>query len=301
MSPASTPSPPSDSSPVGFEPETLDGTANNDLVYYGPNAGWQLIDLRELWRFRELALVFAARDLKVRYRQAVVGIAWAVIQPLLTMVVFQVLFQLLKSTPTSEGVPVAVSMICGLIAWQLFASSLRDGTQSLVVNRQLVTKVYFPRMLLPLSTVLCAVVDLLIGFVVLAGVMAWYGVAPSANVWALPAFVALAVLLSFGAAVWLAALNALYRDIGYVVPFFLQLGFFLSPVVYETDVVIPRDWWGYGLNPMVVVIEGFRWSILGSEMPSPLMLGLSTLVACALLLSGLSYFHRAEQWIADRV
>ena len=171
----------------------------------------------------------------------------------------------------------------------------------MVLNRQLVTKVYFPRMLLPLSTVLCAIVDLLIGFVVLAGVMAWYGVAPSVQIWALPGFLLLAVLLSFGAAVWLAALNALYRDIGYVVPFVIQLGFFLSPVVYETGAIIPRNWWGYGLNPMVVIIEGFRWAIFGSDMPTPQMLVLSTAVAVGLLLSGLAYFHRAEKWIADRV
>ena len=299
MPSASTPSPPADSASVSEE-ATLKPPETSGLTYFGPDAGWKLIDLRELWRFRELALVFAARDLKVRYRQALVGIAWAVLQPLLTMVVFQVLFTLMNSNPTSGDVP-AVSMVCGLITWQLFASSLRDGTQCLVINRQLVTKVYFPRMLLPLATVLCALVDLLIGFVVLGGVMAWYGVTPSVHVWALPGFLLLAILLSFGAAVWLSALNALYRDLGYVVPFVIQLGFFLSPVVYETDALIPRDWWGYGLNPMVVVIEGFRWAILGSRMPTPLMLGLSTGVALALLLSGLAYFHRAEQWIADRV
>ena len=300
MAHASSSSPPDESAGVENLPSQV-SSATDGLTYVGPDVGWQLVDLRELWRFRELALVFAARDLKVRYRQALVGVAWAVLQPLLTMVVFQVLFRLLESDPTSADVPAGVSMICGLVAWQLFASSLRDGTQSLVANRQLVTKVYFPRMLLPLSTVLCALVDLLIGLAVLAGVMAWYGTAPSVHLWALPGFVLLAMLLSFGAAVWLAALNALYRDIGYVVPFATQLGFFLSPVVYETDVIIPRDWWGYGLNPMVIVIEGFRWAILGTEMPSATTLVLSTVVAAGLLLSGLAYFHRAERWIADRV
>ncbi len=277
---------------------TTDGDA---LRWHGPDPGWGILDLGELWRFRELGLVFTARDLKIRYRQAVVGIAWAVLQPLTTMLIFLVLFRLLGRDPTSPGIPYAVSAFCGLLPWQLFATSLRDGSMSLVTNRDLVTKVYFPRTLLPLATVMCGLVDLAIGSVVLALLMAWFHVVPGPQILALPLFLLLAVVLAFAGALWFAALNALYRDIGYIVPFLVQIGFLISPVMYETGSLIPSSWWLYGLNPMVAVIEGVRWSLLGTPMPTPVMMLLSFCVATALLVSGLFYFRRVETWIADRI
>ncbi len=278
-----------------------DRTAEAPFQWFGADPGWGILDLRELWQYRELGLVFAARDLKIRYRQAMVGVAWAVLQPLVTMLIFLVLFRLLGQKPTSAGVPYAVSAFCGLLPWQFFATSLRDGSQSLVTNRDLVTKVYFPRTLLPFATVLCGLVDLAIASLVLVALMCGYQVLPGPQIVALPLFLLLAVGLAFGGALWLSALNALYRDVGYVVPFVLQIGFLVSPVIYETSSLIPRTWWGYGLNPMVAVIEGVRWSLLGTPMPSPAIMLLSLGMATVLLISGLCYFRRIESWVADRI
>jgi lipopolysaccharide transport system permease protein len=239
---------------------------------------WQFVDLGELWRYRELLSVLALRELKVRYRQAVIGAAWAVVQPVTTAVIFGVLFGLLGREPAAGGTPYFVTAYCGLLAWQLLATSATQASASLVSNRQMVTKVYFPRMLLPVASILCALVDAGIAFGVLVCVMAWFGIIPGLAVITLPAFLVLALLTALAAGLWLSALNALYRDIAYVVPFLIQVGFFISPVVYETGAIIPERWrLVYSLNPMVGVLDGFRWALLSK--PAPPAAGLLVSVA----------------------
>lgn len=260
---------------------------------------------RELWRYRELAWVFAARDLKVRYRQAVIGIAWAVLQPLVMMGLFLVFARWSGKTPSESSQTYALSSYIGLLIWQLFSYTVRESTTSLVGHRDLVTKVYFPRLLLPLSTVLCALVDFGFALLMLLPLMWWTGVLPGVAVITFPLWILLAMLAAIAVGIWLSALNALYRDIGYVVPFLLQVGLFVTPVLYETGAVVPDDWqWLWAINPLVGIIEGCRWSLLPvgrTAGPTVVMLGLSLLVTLLLLTSGLWYFRRAEQWIADRI
>ncbi|MCR4413064.1 MAG: ABC transporter permease [Thermoguttaceae bacterium] len=263
---------------------------------------WRFVDFGELWRSRDLLWMLTARDLKVRYRQAVVGAAWAVLQPVLTMVIFGVLFGLLGRKPAAGDAPYLVTAYCGLLPWHLLATSLSQATASLVNDRHVITRVYFPRMLLPMASVVAALVDFGIAAVVLAGLMAWFGIAPTLALVTLPGFVLLAVLVALGAGLWLSALNALYRDIGYTVPFLLQVGFFVSPVVYETAALVPERWrLVYSLNPMVGAIEGFRWALLGGPAPPMAMLGVSMAVAAAFLLGGMAFFRRVEHVIADRI
>lgn len=263
---------------------------------------WRLLDLAELYRYRDLLWILTLRDLKVRYRQAVIGAAWAVIQPLGTMLLFGVLFDLLGRKPSSGAIPYSVTALCGLLPWQLFASSVTQASASLVNNRHVITKVYFPRMMLPAASVLCSLVDFVIAFGVLAGLMAWYGVTPGWPVVALPLFVVLAALAALAAGLWLSALNALYRDFIYVVPFLVQVGLFLSPVVYETQALIPPRWWPvYSLNPMVCVVEGFRWSLLGLPAPAWQTLAISLAAGLLLLVSGVAFFRRVEHAITDRI
>ncbi len=275
--------------------------ARRIMQYFEAAPGWRLIDLRELWAYRELAIVLAAREVKVRYRQAVIGVAWVVLQPVIMFLVFQTIFTILKHQPAVPGIPYALTFFCGWMPWQLLALSMRDGSQTLVTNRQLVTKVYFPRMLLPTASVLCGLLELTISFGVILILMAWYGFVPAPQSPAVIAFVALTILLAIGTAVFLSALNALYRDIGYVVPFLVQVGFFASPVAYDPAQHDMSDWWWYELNPMVGIIAGFRWALLGTEAPSVRMLTLSIAVTFTILLCGLWYFRRVEDWIADRI
>ncbi|MGE3999475.1 MAG: ABC transporter permease [Planctomycetaceae bacterium] len=277
------------------------GSSAAPLRYYGAAPGWKLIDLRELWAYRELGFVLAGREVKIRYRQAVVGVAWVVLQPVIMVLVFRTIFDLIGREPTTAGVPYALTFFCGWLPWQLLSLSMRDGSQTLVTNRQLVTKVYFPRMLLPVASVLCGLLEMVIGLGVLLVLMAWYRFAPASQTPVIVVFAGLSVVLSCGAALWLSALNALYRDIGYVVPFLIQVGFFASPVVYEAGGKVPPDWWWYELNPMVGIIGGFRWSLLGTEIPSLRAIMLAVVVTTVILFSGLWYFRRAEDWIADRI
>jgi len=260
---------------------------------------------RELWRYRELAWVFAARDLKVRYRQAVIGIAWAVLQPLVMMGLFLLFTRWSGKTPSQHANTYALSCYIGLLIWQMFSYTVRESTTSLVGHRDLVTKVYFPRLLLPLSTVICALVDFGFALLVLGPLLWWSGVLPGAAVIMFPLGIMLGMLAAIAVGIWLSALNALYRDIGYIVPFLLQIGLFVTPVLYETRAVVPENWqWLWALNPLVGSIEWCRWSLLpagGTAGPTFVMLGLSILMTGLLLISGLWYFRRAEQWIADRI
>ena len=281
--------------------EWADDSPHCEMHYFEAVPGWQLIDLRELWTYRELALVLAAREVKVRYRQAIIGVAWVVLQPVIMFLVFQTIFTLLNYQPAVPGIPYALTFFCGWMPWQLLALSMRDGSQTLVTNRQLVTKVYFPRMLLPTANVLCGLLELAISFGVILGLMAWYQFFPARQSPAVLVFLVLIVLLSVGVAVLLSALNALYRDIGYVVPFLVQVGFFASPVAYDPAQHDLSGWWWYELNPMVGIIAGFRWALLGTEAPTTRMLTFSIGMTFAILISGLWYFRRVEDWIADRI
>jgi lipopolysaccharide transport system permease protein len=262
--------------------------------------GWRFLDLRELWTYRELVYFLTWRDVKVRYKQTAIGIAWAVLQPLAMMVVFTLLFGRLSKVP-SGGVPYPLFALAALLPWQLFSRTILDSTNSLVTNQQLLARVYFPRISVPLATTLAATVDFAVAAGLLGILMAVYRVAPTPALMWLPAFVLLLLISALGVGFWLSALNVEYRDVMYVVPFLNQLWFFLTPVVYPGSLV-PAQWRVlYGLNPMTGVVEGFRWAILGvGEGPSS-MLGVSVLVAAALFISGIVWFRQRERTFVDAI
>jgi lipopolysaccharide transport system permease protein len=267
-----------------------------------PASGWQLLDLVELWHYRDLLWMLALRDIKVRYKQTIIGVAWAVLQPLATMAVFAVLFGLMGAKATAGGVPYAVTTYGALLVWQLFATSLAHSSVSLVSNQAMIKKVYCPRIVFPLAPVLAALVDFAVGLVLLIPLMVKFGVAPSWPIVTMPLFVMLALLTALAAGVWLAALSAMYRDFMYVVPFLTQFWLFVTPVVYETAGVIPAKWRPlYFLNPMAGVVEGFRWSVFGSVELPVVGLAISTAAVLVILLAGLAYFRRIENTLADWV
>jgi lipopolysaccharide transport system permease protein len=265
-----------------------------------PAKTWPGIELRELWDYRELLYFLTWRDLKVRYKQTALGAAWAVIQPLFMMLVFSLFFGRLAGVP-SDGVPYPVFTFCALLPWQLFAHALTESSNSLVGNQNLITKVYFPRLVVPMSAVLGGLVDFAIAFVILLGMLAYYGLVPGWQILALPAFVLLAVMTALAVGLWLSALNVQYRDVRYTINFLVQFWLFATPVAYPSS-IIPAQWRvAYGLNPMVGVVDGFRWSLLGKpESPSAVVL-VSTIVVATLLVGGLYYFRRMEQQFADVV
>jgi lipopolysaccharide transport system permease protein len=260
--------------------------------------GWRFLDLRELWDYRELVYFLIWRDIKVRYKQTAIGIAWAVVQPLAMMLVFTLIFGRLARIPSS-GVPYPLFAYAALLPWQLFSRSILESTNSLVVNQQLVSRVYFPRVSVPLSTVLAASVDFAIGAGLLAVLMAVYRVAPTpAAVW-LPGFVLLLLITGLGVGFWLSALNIEYRDVMYTMPFLNQFWFFLTPVVYPGD-LIPSRWQTlYGLNPMTGVVEGFRWALLGTGEAPTHMLALSAFIALVLFVTGIIWFRHRERTFVD--
>ena len=258
------------------------------------------IRLRELWAYRELLYFFVWRDIKVRYKQTIIGAAWAVLQPFLTMVVFSLFFGRLAKLP-SDGLPYPVFYYCALLPWGYFATSLQSATNIMAEQQRLITKIYFPRVVLPISAVLSGLVDLAAAFGVLIGLMVYYRLTPGRAMLLLPGFLMLAVITALGFGLWLSALNAIYRDVRYVVPFLVQFWMFASPVAYST-VLVPQRWrWIYGLNPMAGVIEGFRWALTGQGLaPGPLIVA-SAGAVLLVLLSGLLYFRRMEGRIADVV
>ena len=262
--------------------------------------GWRFLDLRELWTYRELVYFLTWRDVKVRYKQTAIGVAWAVLQPLAMMVVFTLLFGRLAKVP-SGGVPYPLFALAALLPWQLFSRTILDSTNSLVTNQQLLARVYFPRISVPLATTLAATVDFSVAAGLLAVLMVVYRVAPTpAMVW-LPAFVLLLLITALGVGFWLSALNVEYRDVMYIVPFLNQLWFFLTPVVYPGGLV-PAQWRVlYGLNPMAGVVEGFRWALLGVGEGPSYMLGMSVLVAASLFISGIIWFRQRERTFVDAV
>jgi homopolymeric O-antigen transport system permease protein len=256
--------------------------------------------LNEVWQYRELLYFFIWRDVKIRYKQTVIGILWVVLQPVLNMLVFTLFFGRLAKLP-SDGLPYPIFYFAALIPWTYFSYSLSSTTNVVVENQRLITKVYFPRLILPISTALSGLVDFGIGFVVLTIFCFVYGIGPTiATLW-LPVLLLLALFTALGVGLWLSALNALYRDVRYVIPFLVQFWMFASPVAYPSSLVPARWRWLYGLNPMAGVIDGFRWAITGHGQPPGLTLLASTVAVLLVVLGGLFFFNRMETSIADRV
>lgn len=278
------------------EPQTEPATS----LYIGPPKGWAAVNLGELWEYRELLYFLVWRDVKVRYKQTALGAAWAVIQPVFMMVVFSLFFGRLANLP-SDGVPYPVFVYCALLPWQLFAQALSECSSSLVSNERLITKVYFPRLVVPIAAVLGGLVDFAISFLVLLGMMAYYGITPGAAILTLPLFILLAIMTALGVGLWLSALNVQYRDVRYTITFLVQLWLFATPVAYSSSLVPPRWRALYGLNPMAGVVEGFRWALLGKAEAPGALLAVSVAAVVALLVGGMFYFRRMENTFADVV
>lgn len=281
--------------------ERLTETQDELVTIIKPSSGWSFINFRELWRYRELIYFLVWRDVKVRYKQTLLGAAWAVLKPFLSMVIFTVVFAGLAGLETDGAAP-PVFYYAGLLPWVLFQDGVTKAGNSLVAGSNLITKVYFPRIAIPLASVMAGIVDFGLAFLILVGMMVFYGVAPTTAVWTLPLFLLLALTTALGVGLWLSALNVSYRDIGYVTPFLVQAWLYASPVVYSTS-IIPEGWAriAYGVNPMAGVVQGFRWAILGGEAPPAALLGLSVGVAIIFLISGMIYFRRMERTFADVV
>jgi lipopolysaccharide transport system permease protein len=274
--------------------------SNSSVTIIKPSYGWSALNLHDLWTYRELILFLTWRDLKVRYKQTLFGASWAILQPFLTMVVFSIFFGNLAEIP-SDGVPYPIFSFTALLPWTLFSKALQDASKSLVASSHMITKIYFPRMILPLSAVLAGLVDFFIAFAVLIGMMFYFGIMPTANVWMLPLFLLLALITAIGVGLWLSALNVLYRDIGYVIPFLTQFWMFITPIAYPSSMV-PEKWQAiYAINPMAGVVDGFRWALMGTGQPPGLMILVSSLVAVVLLISGMFFFRRMERLFSDMV
>jgi homopolymeric O-antigen transport system permease protein len=267
-----------------------------------PASGWVPIRLRELWEYRELLYFLIWREVKIRYKQAILGVAWAVLQPVLTMVIFSVVFGRFAAMP-SDGLPYPIFAYCALLPWQLFTFSLTESSASVVANQRLITKVYFPRLMLPIAAVGVGLLDFAISFVVLLCLIGfyggYYGVTIGAGVWTVPIWALLTVMTALGVGFWLSALNVKYRDIRYTLPFLAQLWFFATPVVYPTSIV-PEPWRPiFALNPMVGVVDGFRWALLGSAVGPDRTVMISIGAVLIILVAGLFYFRRMERTFAD--
>jgi lipopolysaccharide transport system permease protein len=265
-----------------------------------PPRGLFELRLREVWAYRELLYFFVWRDVKIRYKQTAIGVLWVVLQPVLTMLVFTLFFGRLAKLP-SDGLPYPVFYFAALVPWTYFAYALQMTTNVVVDNQRLITKVYFPRLILPISSALSGLVDFSIGFLVLAIFTVAYGIRPTLAALWLPALLTLAVFTALGVGLWLSALNALYRDVKYVIPFLIQFWMFASPVAYPSTLVPLRWRWLYGLNPMAGVIDGFRWAITGRGQAPGLLLLASSVVVALIVLGGLFFFNRMESAVADRV
>ena len=265
-----------------------------------PSRGWVSLKLGELWDYRELLYFLIWRDIKVRYKQTVLGASWAIIQPFSTMVVFSLFFGKLAKMP-SDGIPYPIFSFAALVPWSFFAAGLTQSSNSLVGSSNLITKVYFPRLVIPLATVLSGVVDFGLALAVLVGMMAYYHITPSMHIFFLPLFILLALVIALGVGLWLSSLNVKYRDVRYIVPFITQFWLFATPIAYPSS-LLNQPWRTlYGLNPMVGVVEGFRWALLGTKMSAGPMILISASVALLILISGAFYFRRMEKTFADIV
>lgn len=279
--------------------------AESTVTYIRPARGWLAINLRDLWLYRELIYFLTWRDIKVRYKQALLGIAWAILQPLLTMVIFTVIFNRFLGVQPSEGIDPKLYPIfsfAALLPWQFFQGALQRSSISLVVNSNLLTKIYFPRLIIPFSSVAAGLVDFFFSFVILVGLMLFYGVPFTLRLLWLPVLLLLALLAALAVGLWLSALNVQYRDVQHMVPFLLTAWMYASPVVYPLDAINVSQFWRmmYALNPMVGVIQGFRWSLFGTNPPDMVML-VSAAVVLVLFVSGLFYFRRMERTFADMI
>ena len=281
---------------------------NEQVTYLRPSSGWSTLNLRDLWNYRELIYFLIWRDIKVRYKQTALGAAWAIIQPFFTMIVFTIFFGRLAGVP-SEGVPYPIFSYTALLPWGLFTKALSDAGRSMVSNRAMITKVYFPRLVIPIASVLSGLVDFSIAFLVLLGMIVYYNHVPgdyntiaiTPAILTLPLFLLLALGTALGVGLWLSALNVKYRDINYILPFLTQFWLFITPVAYPASMV-PEKWrWLYAINPMTGVVEGFRWAMLGTSSGPDLMLLVSISISLVLLVTGLFYFRRMERTFADTV
>ena len=271
------------------------------VIRIEPSGGRTTLGLSELFEYRELLYFLVWRDVKVRYKQTALGATWAIIQPFLTMVVFSLFFGKLARMP-SDGMPYPIFAFAALVPWTFFANGLTQASNSVVSSQNLIKKVHFPRLTIPLSTVLSGLVDFGLAFVVLIGMMMWYGITPTVNIIFLPFFLLLALVTALGVSLWLAALNVKYRDVRYVVPFIVQLWMFATPIAYPSSMILSPAWrLVYSLNPMVGVVEGFRWALLGTETAPGSLAAVSSVAALALLISGAYYFRKMEKTFADVV
>lgn len=281
--------------------KSIETIKKTETVIIKPVKGWVPLNLKDLWIYRELVFFLTWRDLKVRYKQSVLGVLWAVLKPVMSMVVFTIFFGNLAKIP-SDNVPYAIFSIVATVPWQFFSSALTVSTRSMLTSGGMVSKIYFPRIIVPLSSILANLVDFLIAFVIVICMMFFYQIVPSLNMLWLPAFLLLAMITALGVGLWFSALLVMYRDIGYLLPFITELWMFVSPVVYSSSSV-PEKWrFLYSLNPMAGVIEGFRWALLGTQQSISLgMIAISSGIALLILISGLFFFRRMERIFADMI
>lgn len=280
---------------------TLDQKRKSNVVLIKPSKGWVGLRLRDLWAYRELIYFLTWRDIKVRYKQSVLGILWAILKPFMAMVVFTIFFGNFAKIP-SDGIPYPIFSYTATLPWELFATALSVASRSMVANSNMVSKIYFPRMIVPLASVMSSVVDFFIGFIILIGMMIYYGFTPTlATLW-LPLLILLALITALGVGFWTSALMVRYRDMGYIMPFISNLWMYLTPVVYSST-MIPEKWrLIYFLNPMTGVVEGFRYALLGSARSGSVgMILLSAVIAIIILITGMFYFRRMEKQFADMI
>ena len=275
-------------------------TESSIVTVIKPSRGWGLPGLREVWRYKDLLYFLIWRDVKVRYKQTLLGVAWAVIQPFFTMIVFSIFFGKFAKVPT-DGLPYPIFAYSALIPWHYFANALSQSGGSLVNEQRLITKVYFPRLVVPLAPMFSGLVDFVIAFSLLIVMMIWYNLRPTVGVLLLPLWIILAMLTALAAGTWLSSLNVRYRDVRYTIPFLTQIWLFSTPIAYSSSIVPERWRTLYGLNPMAGVVEGFRWGLLGKKPPSLHMVMVSAGVVVFLLIGGLIYFRRTERTFADIV
>ena len=275
-------------------------TSDIPVTRIEPSRSWPSLNLKEIWEYRELLYFLIWRDVKVKYKQTIIGAGWAILQPLITMIVFTLVFKKIADI-RSDNIPYPIFAYTALLPWNLFAGALNRSTVSLVTQVSLISKVYFPRLIIPLSATISGIIDFAIAFVLLVGMMFWYGIVPTAAVLSLPLFITIALVAALSVGLWLAALNVRYRDVGHTVPFLIQIWMFASPVAYPVS-VIPEKWrLLYSLNPLAGVIEGFRWAMLGKESPDFVVIAISAIAMIALLFSGIVYFKRTERTFADLI
>jgi lipopolysaccharide transport system permease protein len=278
----------------------IESKNQNDTILLRPSRGWSALNLKELWTFRELVYFLTWRDIKVRYKQTILGAAWAIIQPLVNMIVLTIIFGNLAKLST-EGIPRPIFTFTALLPWGLFSKALSDAGRSMLSHRSMITKIYFPRLIIPLSSVMGGVVDFLIQFVILLIMMLYYRISPTIAIWSLPFFVLLSLATALGFGLWLSALNVLYRDVGYILPFLTQIWMLVTPVAYSVQEIPEKYQLLYALNPMVGVVEGFRWALLGTQNAPGPVLAISSIFSLVILISGLYYFRRMERTFADMV